>query len=173
MLSHAIRSLIDYLLFTCGFVLAVQLPEFIQQYLQFLAGKLSEANWHLAGYQKIADQQFAGDMQRLINEYMTSSSQAFQQTGDLVRIHLERVAQLNQDVQGLQTSEYLEKVIYFFSHIQLEDAQNVAEHYQLAVPLTLEALTTGFVLAVVFVAIRVLITKLLTQLFSGLNRIRA
>ncbi|WP_448211537.1 DUF2937 family protein [Colwellia sp. MEBiC06753] len=166
MLLKAITACIDYCLFTLGFIIAVQLPEFIQQYKQYLVGKLSESDWHLAGYQKIADQMYKGDLSLLINDYLASGKSAISQTGELVANLVTRHNTLQENINGLNQSSYIEQVMHLIQTIDVDDAQVVLSYYQLAVPLTLQALVTGAILAFVLVWLRMLISWFLQHLFG-------
>ncbi|MFD2166821.1 DUF2937 family protein [Thalassotalea euphylliae] len=164
MFLNAIKSTIDYCLFTLGFVIAVQLPEFIQQYKQFLAGKLSESQWHLSSYQSIADQQFAGSLKALVDTYKQSDQLAIQQTGDHVATMVDRHNTITQQLNSFDTASYIDQIIAMISGIKIEDAQTVLSYYQLAVPLTVEAISTGVIFAFLLVWSRMILTSLLHKL---------
>ncbi|REL26795.1 DUF2937 family protein [Thalassotalea euphylliae] len=160
MITTAIKSTLDYCLFTLGFILAVQLPEFIQQYKQYLAGKLSETQWHLNGYQQIADQNYQGSLPDLIQDYLASGKQAIEQTGQLVNEMLARKQSLADTIASLESSSYIEQVFSLLTKVNVEDAETVLSYYQLAIPLTVEALASGVVLAFTFIWLRMLFTGL-------------
>ncbi|REL35474.1 DUF2937 family protein [Thalassotalea euphylliae] len=164
MITTAIKSTLDYCLFTLGFILAVQLPEFIQQYKQYLAGKLSETQWHLSGYQKIADQNYQGSIPALIQDYLASGKQAIEQTGQLVSEMLTRKQSLTETIASLDSSSYIEQVISLFTNVNVKDAETVLGYYQLAIPLTVEALASGVVLAFIFIWLRMLVTGLFSRM---------
>ena len=166
MIIKAFKTTLDYCLFTLGFILAVQLPEFIQQYQQYMAGKLTEAQWHLKSYQAIADQQYDGSLPILINEYLTNGSEAIKQTGLLISDLANRVDLLSEQVTTLNGGSYIDKVWFFVTNIQIPDAQVVMSYYQLAIPLTIEALVSGGALAFIFIWLRLLLTYLLHRLFG-------
>ncbi len=161
---NAVKSTVDYCLFTLGFIVAVQLPEFIQQYKQYLVGKLSENQWHIDGYQKIADQSYGGDIKVLINEYLKNDKTAFQQTGQLVADLQQRHEFLSNAISKLETPSYIHQVINFIQYLTLEDVKTVSSYYQLAVPISIEAMSSGLILGFVFVWLRVLLSTLLGRL---------
>jgi len=163
---RALKSSIDYCLFTFGFILALQLPEFIQQYQQYMAGKLSEANWHLKSYQHIADQRYDGSIIVLVNEYIKNDSPAIRQTGELVSQLVNRVDILSMHVTTLNNETYINKLWFFISNVQVQDAKTVMSYYQLAIPLTVEALISGVVLAFVFVWLRLIATAVVYRIFG-------
>lgn len=163
MITNALKSTLDYCLFTLGFILAVQLPEFIQQYKQYLAGKLSEVQWHLNGYQQIADQNYQGSISALIEDYQTSGKQAIEQTGQLVSEMLDRKQMLTEAITAFDSGNYLERVLNLLNYTNVSDVKTVLGYYQLAVPLTLEALASGIFFAFLLVWIRMLTTLLFSR----------
>lgn len=54
-MKKLITTLFDRILFTVSFILGVQAPEFMQQYIQRLSGHLDEAKHQLQQFQLIAD----------------------------------------------------------------------------------------------------------------------
>ncbi len=164
MILRALNSTIDYILFTFGFIIAIQLPEFVQQYKQYIAGKLSESNWHLSGYQNIADKSFNGDVQVLINEYLKSGQLALQETGHFVTELVQRNNELKTLVAKLDNESYFQQLMAFASNFNKEDTQVVLSYYQLAIPLTIEAIASGFILAFLFIWLKMLVSATLHKL---------
>lgn len=164
MIFRAINSTIDYMLFTLGFIIAVQLPEFIQQYKQYIAGKFSESDWHLSGYQNIADKSFNGDIQVLINEYLKSGQSALNETGNLVAELVKRNNDLKALIIELENESYLHQLLSFSQSFNAEDTQTVLSYYQMAIPLTVEAIGSGIVLAFLLIWLKMLLGAMLNKL---------
>lgn len=163
MIYRALNSTVEYLLFTLGFVVAVQLPEFIQQYKQYIAGKVSESAWHLDSYQKIADKSFGGDIEVLIAQYLKSDQLAIQQTGHFVADLSQRYQSLSQLLADLNSNSYFTQLTEFVRQMNVEDAQTVISYYQLAIPLTVEALSSGVVLAFLLIWLKIALFALLAK----------
>ncbi|WP_286266919.1 DUF2937 family protein [Thalassotalea atypica] len=140
-------SSIDHAGFTLSFIVGVQLPEFIQQYTQMINGKLAEAQFHLSKFQSVANNHFNGDLQVLVERYTNNADPAIKQTGIVVSELIDRIALLSEQLSQLTEVPYMEKLYYFIVHLDLESAQLTAQHYQLAVPLTIDALLTGALFA--------------------------
>ncbi len=148
MLAFIGKSL-DRLLFACIFISAVQLPEFIQQYSQRLAGHLDEAKYQLIKFQDIANIHYQGNLMNLISQYQTNTDPAINATGQMVVELIDRIALLSNQVQHLFHSDYLSKVYYFFSHFDADIANATLRDYQLSIPLEQNALLTGALVAVI------------------------
>ncbi len=144
-----ITRIFDRVLFTISFILGVQAPEFIQQYMQRLSGHLNEASFQLQKFQQIADLQFNGDMAQMITRYKTNSDEAIKQTGIIVEDMVIRIEGFEQQLAGLEHGQYITKFYHFLSNIDLEMANATVQHFQLAIPLELGAITTGVIFAFV------------------------
>lgn len=147
MLAFIGKSL-DRVLFACIFISAVQLPEFIQQYSQRLAGHLDEAKYQLIKFQDIADLHYQGNLSQLISQYQLNSDPAIKATGQVVADLMERIALLTNQVHHLFSPDYLAKLYYFFRHFDPEIGQATLHDYQLSIPLEQNALFTGLFVAI-------------------------
>jgi len=153
-----ITRMFDHLVFTVSFVIGVQLPEFIQQYFQLITGKLSEAKYHLEKFQSVADVHFNGDINMLIKHYLNNLDPSIQHTGTIASDVFTRVEMYQNQLILLSQDSYIHKVYYFIKHLDLESAQLTLQHYQLAIPLTVEALLTGALFGIVLLSIRMFIS---------------
>ncbi|KGJ98720.1 DUF2937 family protein [Thalassotalea sp. ND16A] len=144
-----IGNTLDRVLFAINMVVAMQLPGFIQQYGQRLAGHLDEAKYQLANYQYIADQHYQGDIQLLVKRYQTNSDPGINAAGDLVFELIERISLLTAQVEHLFNRNFFSKIYYFIIEIDLAVAQATLRDYQLSIPLDKASLLIGFVFAVV------------------------
>ena len=147
-----LSSILDKIVFTVIFIIGVQLPEFIQQYIQRLSGHLDEAKHHLAQFQHIADIQFQGNLQALIERYNANADSAIQQTGQLVDAMLKRIEAFELHITALHQPNYFDRTFAFISQLDLTLAQATYLDYQLAIPLELTAILTGvsFALLMIF-----------------------
>lgn len=137
----------DRIFFTISFIVGVQAPAFMQQYIQRLAGHLDEAKFQLQQFQYIADLQFKGDLSLLINRYQTNADSAIVQTGDVVSHLVERINGFEQQLSFLQQNDYLTKSYHFVADIDLTMAGATLNDFQLAIPLELAPLATGAIFA--------------------------
>ena len=140
-------SIIDRVIFTLSFIVGVQAPEFIQQYTQRLSGHLDEAKFHLSQFQTIADMQFKGDLTTLITRYQTNNDIAIQETGKVVNNTIERISSFEAQISQLQQNDYLNRLYYFASEVDIPMAKSTLESFKLAIPLEPEALITGGIFA--------------------------
>ncbi|TRX56974.1 DUF2937 family protein [Thalassomonas sp. M1454] len=143
-----IQHTFDRILFAVNFILAMQLPGFIQQYSQRIAGHLDEAKYQLNNYQVIADQHYQGDLLLMVNRYQMNSDPGIRSSADLIMNLIDRISTLTEQVEHLLNSDYFYKIFFFIKEIDLSIAKATLVDYQLTVPLHLNAIVTGLVFAI-------------------------
>jgi hypothetical protein len=146
-MSKILFNLFDRCLFTITFITGVQLPEFIQQYLQRASGHLNEAQYQLAKFSEIADDHFDSDIIVMLQQYKMNEEQSIVHTGRAIEQLLNRVEYLDAHLKLLQQTDYIHKLYNFFLHIDISIAQATLHQYQLAIPLNSAAVLTGLFLA--------------------------
>src|SRR5215469_3804318 len=99
-----VRGLLDRLLLVCAAVAGGLVPGFIAQYRQRLGGRLDQARLDLAPWQRLAQQYYQGDIERLIHYHLESTDPKFQAEGAVIRSLVETVQQLQNAVDALQGS---------------------------------------------------------------------
>lgn len=160
-----VNNLLDRCFFTLSFIIGVQLPEFINQYTQQLSGHLHEATKQLNQFQSLADQHFQGSLAMMVKRYQANTDPVIVDTASIVEQLVLRVDYLTSHLTAFSNNDYLEKLQYFFLHVDLTIAKQTASYFKLAIPLELNALYTG--LAIAFSG------YLLKELFNGVIRICA
>ena len=164
-----ISTLFDRIIFTLSFILGVQAPEFMQQYIQRLSGHLDEAKFQLQQFQSIADLQFNGDLALLIERYKINSDSAIVQTGEVVSSIVNRVSGFELQLNQLQHHDYATQLYHFVQQIDLPMAKATLTDFQLAVPLEIGALSTGAIFAFTILLMQASVFGLLKV---GINKIR-
>ena len=142
-----ITTLFDRILFTLSFILGVQAPEFMQQYIQRLSGHRDEAKYQLQQFQEIADTQFNGDLSLMVERYQANADSAIAQTGGVIGAMNDRLTGFDLQLSQLQSHDYMTQLYHFVRQIDLPMAQATLHDFQLAVPLEIGALSTGVIFA--------------------------
>jgi hypothetical protein len=99
-----VRGLLDRVLLVCAVVAGGLAPGFIAQYRQRLGGRLDQARLDLAPWQHLADQDYQGDIERLIRYHLESSDPSFHAEGAIIRALVTTVQQLQSAVDALHGS---------------------------------------------------------------------
>jgi len=160
-----INNIIDRCFFTVSFIIAMQLPEFIQQYIQRLSGHLNEAKFQLTQFQKIAEEHYQGSLSTMIVRYKENSEQSINNTADLIELLAVRIANYQNHMTQLTENDYLNTLFQFITNFDLYIAQTTAEQYALALPLNINAISTGAVIAIALLVIKELCLMLLKRVF--------
>lgn len=99
-----LRGLLDRILLVCAVVAGGLVPGFIAQYRQRLGGRLDQARLDLAPWQRLADQYYQGDIDRLIRYHLESADPKFHAEGGIIRALLETVQRLQSAVDAMHGS---------------------------------------------------------------------
>ena len=99
-----LRGLLDRMLLVCAAVAGGLVPGFIAQYRQRLGGRLDQVRLDLEAWQKVADQFYHGDLERLIEYHLGSTDPTFHAEGGVIRALIATVHQLQGAVDALHGS---------------------------------------------------------------------
>jgi hypothetical protein len=99
-----LRGLLDRLFLIGAVVAGGLVPGFISQYRQRLGGRLDQARLDLEPWQKIADQFYHGDIDKLIQYHLGSTDPTFHAEGAVIRALVTSVQQLHAAADALHGS---------------------------------------------------------------------
>lgn len=137
--ANAGEKLIDRLLCVLGAVVFAQLPEFIQQYLQRLGGRLDEARRQLAQFADIAAQSKL-TLADFIERTRLNTDASVARLADVMRDTVARVDTLTAADTAIRDAALWEKPFVFFAHLDPSIARATLSIYKPAVPTTVEGL---------------------------------
>ncbi|MFB0981016.1 MAG: DUF2937 family protein [Alteromonadaceae bacterium] len=163
---RVINNMIDRCFFTITFILAVQLPSFIIQYKHRVSGHLTEAESHLVQFQTIADQHYQGDLSAMIIKYQTNSEPSIVNTAELINQLISRVDYLQTQLNAVMNNVYTEQVVNFILHADRTIVRDTLIDFSLTIPLELNAIGTGAIIAMM----SLLIKEISSYLFKLLSK---
>jgi hypothetical protein len=132
-----IGGIIDRLGVVSGALLFSQIPQFIQQYSQRLAGHVAELKIQATTLAEAA--QFSGKtIDQLISKFLTSGDLDFVHQGELMQQAMVRFHYLSTALSNLYTSTALSRPFIFFSQIDMGIAEGTLENFTFGVSLTIE-----------------------------------
>jgi hypothetical protein len=99
-----VRGLLDRVVLVAAAVGGGLIPGFIAQYRQRLGGRLDQAKLDLEPWQKLADQFYHGDIDKLIQYHVSSTDPTFHSEGAVIRALVASVHQLQAAVDALHGS---------------------------------------------------------------------
>lgn len=111
-----IRGFVDRLLLICAIVAGGLVPGFISQYRQRLGGMLDQARADLAPWQRIADQNFHGDLYQLIQYHLASKDATFHAEGAAIGSLVASVQHLQTEVAALHGNLF-QQAAYLSLHV--------------------------------------------------------
>lgn len=141
-LLGAFEGLLDRALCVIGAVLFSQAPEFMQQYLQRLGGRLDEARLQVTQFQHTAAQSGL-TLERLISQTSANADPAVARLGGVMTAALDRVGALEGAQDALLHASLWTRPFVFLRHFDPAIGRATWTVFQPAVPTTLE----GFVYA--------------------------
>ena len=153
----------DRILFTLCFICGLQVPAFVEAYRQRLSGHFDEATLQLEQYQTVANMHFQGDINQLIESFKANQEQAVVHSADIIESLLLRVDYLTKQLNGLNQEQYFNQLVHLVTNIDTQIASQTVKDYTLNIPLTVEAASTGFFIA--------LLPALLFGLLKALTRL--
>lgn len=115
-MTTLLRSLLDRLLLIAAVVAGGLVPGFIAQYRQRLGGRLDQARFDLEPWQKIADQLFKGDLDKLIHYHLASRDPVFHADGSAIQNIVDAVKQLQTAADALHSSLF-HQITYLTLHL--------------------------------------------------------
>lgn len=129
--------------------MGIQLPNFIQQYQQSLTAHYQESNRQLQKYQEIADQFYAGNIERLLSAHKQNTMAAIRAEADIISELIVRSNYLQQQLNALQQKPLLDSLIHLTQYIDPEITDEVLQNYTLSFPLNSQAILIGLTLALI------------------------
>ncbi|WP_170246376.1 DUF2937 family protein [Colwellia hornerae] len=166
---RVINNIIDRCFFTVTFILGVQLPAFIIQYKHRLSGHLSEANLHLVQFQNIADQHYQGNLSAMITKYQANSEPSIVNTAEIINQLVERVEYLQSQLSMIINDVYIEQIFNFIVYADRAIIKNTLTDFSLTIPLEINALSTGAVIAIVGLIAKEIVVSLIKLLAKKIS----
>ena len=160
-ISSGLEKLLDRILCALGAVLFSQAPEFMQQYLQRLGGRLDEANRQLNEIRSVA-------LRSGISLEEDSAHVNHKDILELLEHATQRVSFLSHAELVLKEASLLTRPFVFLTHIDWAIFQSTLSVYKPAVPTTLEGLVyallgMGVFLALYYLTLRPLLVRIYMQ----------
>ena len=142
-----LQDLFDKFLFTAAFITGIQLPAFIHSYVQHISGRLAEAKIELKNFEAIANIQFSGELNQLIQHFLKNTDSTIQATGQLIVDLINRVENYQTQLDALTHENYFYNIKGFIIYFDPSIAKETAMHYVPNIPLSISAISTGLVVA--------------------------
>jgi len=167
-----VEGLLDRLFAVAGALIFSQIPLFIQQYSQRLAGHVAELRLQVAQLMDAAS--FSGKtLEQLIAKFLTSGDPDFARQGEMMQQTIWRYDHLNSALQHLETSSPLSRFFVFLHQLDWKIAQGTLDSYTFGVVFNWEGgvyLLIGVLSGILVYRFLRLNLHLLTNLFHTIKR---
>jgi hypothetical protein len=135
-----IKGLLDRVLFALGVLLFMQVPHFVDQYTQRLGGYYQAQVNHLEQYQQIAKKQHQGDLDALIQEFVSSDRASVRDTGNNINVTRGQAESIKNDLYVLDHKPLTAKLVHLATSTRYDIAEQTLTHYKPGVPFSIESL---------------------------------
>lgn len=153
------------ILFAAGFLLGVQIPNFVDQYEKRIDAHYLEVNENFKGFQEIANKFFNGSIEALIKKHETSGEPVFEAEAEPLRKIFERKIRFEREHMALQTSLFGQ-----VKHVALEGDREIIEetyrNYSPNLPLDTNAIIWGASIALAVTVLFELLIILFKYIFK-------
>jgi len=160
---------ISMVVFTLGFVVGIQVPNFVDQYSKRVDAHFQEASNHLNGYQAIADLHQGGSLDALIQKHAESSDPTFREETQVIENLLTKQRRYQQEKDAMSQG-WLQRVRHLVFAGDRDILRQTCVQYSPGVPLTMEAVVAGFIMALLMCVCLELLVGLLRMLFGRSRR---
>ncbi len=156
-----LSSILDRLFVIAGALIGAQIPLFILQYGQRLAGHVDELNRLLNNLRELANQSHK-TLEQYIAKFLANSDSDFAGQGKFMLDVVGRFENLNQALQNLMMSNLWKRPFVFIKDLQLDIAESTLHDFQPGIQLTPE----GFIYMAISAIIGFFIYQLIGKIAS-------
>ena len=145
-----LKQLLDKIFFTMGVIVFLQLPHFLDQYTQRIGGFAESKIQQLEQYQLIAENNYDGNINLLIENFKNSQDKAIQQTGENISATQQDVYVLNDEIKLLEEEGLFKKVVFLSTNLRYNIARGTLGTFQPGIPLSIWAFVYGLIGGILF-----------------------
>lgn len=139
-----IRALFDRIFAVIGALLFIQIPLFIQQYSQSLAGHIDELKYQINIMQAAASET-GKTLPQYVDKFVQSGDVDFSNQGYIIQAMIERWQSLSNGLSALQQANVFTKPYVFFSNLNFDIARSTLHSYNFGISLSFEGLMYGII----------------------------
>lgn len=139
-----LSELLDRIFVVLGALLLSQVPLFIQQYQQHLAGHVAELQYQIDAMEEIAGKT-GKTLNEFIQKFISSSDLDFSAQGRLMSAMVERFTQLSEALTSLENASILTKPFIFLAHSKYMIVNETWHSFELGLTFTFEGLVYALV----------------------------
>ena len=150
MILSLLKTSSRLLIFGGGLLLGIQVPAFVEQYEQRVDAHFLEVSANVSGFQRTADDLFAGDLRALVEYYRDSNDFVFTRDANSLENIVNRYYRIMAEQEALQ-SNYIDAALHVVFDADNELFAETLDRYSYTVPLNSVALQWGLAAAVLII----------------------
>lgn len=131
-------ALLDRICAALGALIFIQIPLFMQQYMQQLLGREAELKLQIESMRQSAV--LSGKtLEQYIQKFVASSDPDFMRQGELMHSMMDRWHSYSEALSAYQGSSVVGRPFAFLMHLNGDVFKSTLDHYTFGLPLTIEA----------------------------------
>lgn len=154
-------GLVDRILFACGLLLALQIPQFLDHYTQRYAGYRDALAAAVTDYQRIADVHHDGNLDALVAE-LRAGSGGVRDMGDKLQADRLQLQRMDAALRILREGSLWARLRHLVLDADVALARGTLADFKPGLPLTMDALICGAIGALLASGLFNLLILLLT-----------
>ena len=166
-MNRMLLNTLDRLLFFIAVLLFMQIPHFMDQYTQRIAGHHEAEQANLAKYQSIADEFFGGDLTMLVDDFKASQRGSVARMGEVIESSMDRAQVLQQSLAILRGDSFLQKLSYLAMNSDKAVVRGSMQDFQPGMPFSHEAILSGITGGVLSMMLFALTIRLPIRVMRG------
>ena len=140
-----IKDYLRLIIFSVGILIGVQVPNFIDQYAKRISAHYIEAKMNFSGYQQTADKHFGGNVEALLEHYISSPDTVFKDDAKNIKQIYKRQQGFFAELKALDASLF-RKIFHVIFYADNEVLKETITEFSYTVPLNHEAIICGLLL---------------------------
>lgn len=138
-------GLFDRIVFTCGVVVFLQLPAFIDQYTHRLGGFHRAQQAQIANFQDIANNNYAGDLDKLVTDFAASDKPSIRDTAKNIQSSRNNAEAIQSELNVLETHSLTQKLFFLVTNLRYPLANDTLKQFNPSIPLNVQSLLYGLI----------------------------
>ena len=140
---------LDKLFFGITLVLALQVPQLVDHYQQFLAGMHESSQWQIDGYQATATKYDYPSIDAMIEHHLQNTVPSVRDDALQKQETLARHKVLSEGLSTFQNGNLFQKLTFILSPSGWQYLDNTLENFSFGLPITTEGILFGVVFGLI------------------------
>lgn len=142
-----IKRIIDRLIFGGLLIATLQIPMLADHYLQYLSGFYDANKQQVSSYEDNARLHGFDSAESLINALLQEKNSIVRVDAEQKRDVLQQHHMLEQAIATLSEGHLIEKALYMFNPLRVDELQRVLIHFKPGIPIDMESIAICVVIA--------------------------